>query len=143
MSCDEGLNHLERLILKLLSCFRQHLGDVCEVIGPYVLVPDVLENFSWQFAELIAVGMNEMAEVPACAARRSVEITTGHCAIVACSYQLVWIRSWIRHLLRELRFVCLLELCDCIARHRQQLVMLNAAIFRKQLHNCGSLIYKS
>jgi hypothetical protein len=127
--------------LKLLRVLGQHLRDVGEVVGPYVLVSDVLKHFAGKLAELVTLRVNEMTEVPPSATGRTVEVATGHCPVVARFDELVWVgRSGCG--LQVFGFVSLLELGDGLVGEREQLVVLHGTVLGQQLHNGGALVYR-
>jgi hypothetical protein len=101
-------------IFQFFCLFRQNLLNFSEVIYPDILIPYVLENFSWKFSTLEILSMNEVAKVSSCAARGSMEVAARYRSIVTWLDQLIWVGRGISCCLCELQLVTLLELKNFI-----------------------------
>lgn len=106
---NELLDHGQWLSLKLLSHLRVDLGDIGQVIDPHILVADVLKDFAGDLAELVALCMDKVTKVSACAAGGSVVVAAWHGAIVDWVDDLVWVRGRGQCLLGLLLLVGLFE----------------------------------
>jgi len=108
-----------------------------------VLIADVLKHFTGEFSELVALGVDEMAEIPPGTACRTMKILTRNSSVVTWLNELVRVWRRIESLISNFLLVCFLELRHCIVGELDQLVMVNFLILVEQVHDVAALIYKN
>lgn len=106
----------KRLVYELCGLGRHNLLNLTQVIVPYILVPDLLKDFSGKLPSFVSKAMNEMTEISSCASSWPMVVSAWNCPIIARLYQLVGLGllSLLLCLLLLFNFILLLELQDCI-----------------------------